>query len=96
MTEDKLHREIVRGARAAELLNNELLQESLATLERDYIEAWKIAPARDTDGRERLWQAVNIVGKVRDHLVKVTNNGKLAQRQLNALAGAREDGRKRP
>ena len=30
MTEDKLHREIVRGARAAELLGNELLQESLA------------------------------------------------------------------
>ena len=86
MSEDKLNREIVRGARAAELLGNELLQESLSVLERDYVEAWKITPARDTDGRERLWQAVNIVGKVRDHLVKVANNGKLAQRQLNELA----------
>ena len=85
MSEDRLNRDIVRGARAAELLNNELLQESLATLERDYIEAWKITPARDTDGRERLWQAVNIVGKVRDHLVKVVNDGKLSQRQLNDL-----------
>ena len=86
MTEDKLHRDMVRGARAAELLGNELLQESLSVLERDYVEAWKITPARDTDGRERLWQAVNIVGLVRDHLVKVANNGKLAQRQLNELA----------
>ena len=86
MSEDKLNRDIVRGARAAELLGNELLQESLSVLERDYVEAWKITPARDTDGRERLWQAVNIVGKVRDHLVKVANNGKLAQRQLNELA----------
>ena len=86
MSEDKLQRDIDRGARAAELLRNELLQASFATLERDYIEAWKITPARDTDGRERLWQAVNIAGKVRDHLVKVANDGKLAQRHLNELA----------
>jgi hypothetical protein len=85
MSEDKLQRDIVRGTRAAELLKSELLQECFTTLERDYIEAWKIAPARDTDGRERLWQAVNIVGKVRDHLVKVANDGKLAQRHLNEL-----------
>ncbi len=88
MAEDKLNRDIVRGARAAELLTSELLQECFATLERDYIEAWKIAAARDTDGRERLWQAVNIVGKVRGHLVKVANDGKLAQRQLQELTRA--------
>jgi hypothetical protein len=86
MTEDKLLGSITRGARAEALLTNELLQESFVKLERDYIEAWKISPARDSDGRERLWQAVNIVGKVRDHLVKVANDGKLAQRQLNELA----------
>jgi hypothetical protein len=85
MSDDKLQRDIGRGARATELLKNELLQESFAALERDYIEAWKITPARDTDGRERLWQAVNIVGKVRDHLVKVANDGKLSQRHLNEL-----------
>lgn len=85
MSDDKLQRDIVRGARATELLKSELLQESLAKLEHDYIDAWKITPARDTDGRERLWQAVNIVGKVRDHLVKVANDGKLAQRQLDDL-----------
>jgi hypothetical protein len=86
MSEDKLQRDIVRGARAKALLDNELLQEAFATLERDYIDAWKTSPARDTDGRERLWQAVNIVGKVRDHIVKVLNDGKLAQRQLDDLA----------
>src|SRR5262245_25256090 len=86
MTEDKLQTSIARGARAEALLKNELLQEAFATLERDYIEAWKISPARDTDGRERLWQAVNIVGKVRDHLVKVVNDGKLARRHLNELS----------
>lgn len=85
MNEDKLQASITRGARAEALLKNELLQEALVTLERDYIEAWKTSSARDTDGRERLWQAVNIVGKVRDHIVKVVNDGKLSQRQLNDL-----------
>jgi hypothetical protein len=93
MSEDKLQRDIVRGARAHELLKSELLQECFATLERDYIEAWKTSPARDTDGRERLWQAVNIVGKVRDHIVKVLNDGKLAQRQLDDLTKAPKQAR---
>ena len=92
MTEDKLHIAIARGARAEALLGNELLQDAFVRLEQDYIDAWKISPARDTDGRERLWQAVNIVGKVRDHIVKVVNDGKLSQRHLAELA----KGRSRP
>ena len=93
MSEDKLQAAISRGARAEALLGNELLQEAFARLEQDYIEAWRISPARDTDGRERLWQAVNIVGKVRDHLVKVINDGKLSQRHLNELARTAPKGR---
>jgi hypothetical protein len=86
MDEDKLQAAIERGARAEALLQNELLQEAFAALERDYVEAWKLTPARDTDGRERLWQAINVVGKVRDHMVKVVNDGKLSQRHLSELA----------
>lgn len=93
MSEDKLQAAISRGARAEALLGNELLQEAFARLEQDYIEAWKTSPARDNDGRERLWQAVNIVGKVRDHLVKVINDGKLSQRHLNELARTASKGR---
>ena len=50
MSEDKLQAAISRGARAEALLNNDLLQEAFARLEQDYIEAWRISPARDTDG----------------------------------------------
>src|SRR5713101_3127542 len=90
MSEDKLQEAISRGARAEALLRNDLLQEAFVRLEQDYIDAWKISPARDTDGRERLWQAVNIVAKVRGHIVKVVNDGKLSQRHLNELARAGE------
>jgi hypothetical protein len=87
VTEDKLEAAITRGVRAKELLSNELLQETFTRLEADYIQAWRQMPARDVDGRERLWQAVNIVGKVKDHLTTILNNGKLAQRELDDLIG---------
>jgi hypothetical protein len=85
---DKLHRDIVRGAQAKALIDNELLAEAFARLDADYIAAWRATPA--TDARERLWQATQIVGKVRDHLTAVLSNGKLAQRQLDELAARKK------
>jgi hypothetical protein len=78
-----------RAARADALLRDELLIEAFAALDRDYAKAWRETAARDTDARERLWQAVQVVAKVRDHLSHVLNNGKLAQRELNDLAERR-------
>jgi hypothetical protein len=82
---DKLAAAIERGARARALLDNELLRGAFKTLEDDYTAAWKTWPAADTAGRERLWQAVNVLGKVRDHLGRVVADGKLARRELNDL-----------
>ncbi len=85
-----LNRAAERAARADALLRDELLQEAFATLDHDYVKAWRETAARDTDARERLWQAVQIVAKVRDHLANVVNNGKLAQRELAELAERRK------
>jgi hypothetical protein len=87
-----LNRASERGARAQRLLDDELLKEAFETLDRDYAKAWRETAARDTDARERLWQAVQIVGKVRDHLVTVVNGGKLAQREMNEIAGRKRFG----
>jgi hypothetical protein len=92
MSDDKLQDAIVRGARAKALIDDALLAEAFARLEADYVAAWRASPARDQDVRERLWQAVNVVGLVRDHLTRVLNDGKLAQRELDELA-ARQEGR---
>ena len=88
MKDDKLQRDIVRGARAKALMDDELLQEAFAKLEADYIAAWRSTPARDNDARERLWTAVNMLGKVKDHLGRVAADGKLAQRQIDELSKA--------
>jgi hypothetical protein len=86
MNEDKLHRDVDRGERAKALIENDLLQEAFARLEADYIAAWRSSPARDTDARERLWQAVNVLGLVRAHIAVMVSSGKLAQRELDDLA----------
>jgi hypothetical protein len=85
MSEDKLQASIARAARAEALLGNELLQEAFVKLEADYTAAWKTWPAADVAGRERLWQAVNVLVKVKDHLTRVVADGRLAQRQLSDL-----------
>lgn len=85
-----LNKAIERAARAEALQRDELLTEALAALDRDYVNAWRATHARDTDARERLWQACQVVAKVRDHLANVVNGGKLAQRELNDLAERRK------
>jgi hypothetical protein len=85
MIDDKLETAIVRAARARELLESELMKEIFTQLEADYIAAWRNSGARDTDARERLWLAVQVLGVVKDHLIIVANNGKLAQAELDRL-----------
>jgi hypothetical protein len=85
MIDDKLETAIARGARAKELLESELLKAVFAQIEADYIEGWRRTSARDTDARERLWLAVQVLGLVKDHLVIVANDGKLAQAELDKI-----------
>jgi hypothetical protein len=86
----KLNAHLARGARAEALLENELLQEAFLRLEERYVEEWRVCQFRDTDARERLWQAVNILGKVKDHLAKIVRDGKLAQREIDQLTQRRK------
>ncbi len=84
--EDKKAAAIARGKRAELLLKDELVIESFETLKKDYYAGWVATSPRDTDGRERLWHAAQIIGKVQDHLRRVMSDGKLEQRELDDLA----------
>jgi len=85
MTDDKLEAAIARGARAKELIGSKLLKEIFAQIESDYIAGWRNTAARDTDARERLWLAVQVLSMVKQHLVIVANDGKLAQAEVDKL-----------
>lgn len=88
--EDKLSQAAAKAARAQNLLDNELLAETFASLEEAYIEAWRSTTLDQGAGREKLYLAINIVHKVREHLTTIVNDGKLAASQLRDLAQTAE------
>jgi hypothetical protein len=88
--DNRLDQAAVKALRAQELLDNELLTEAFRGLEENYTAAWRASTIDDVGAREKLFLAVNVVGKVRDHLNAVVANGKLAQAELKELAQTAE------
>lgn len=88
--ESRLHELAARAVRAQDLLDSQLLAEAFNALETNYTAAWRATTIGDAAGREKLFLAINIVGKVRDHLASIVANGKLAQAELKELAQTAE------
>lgn len=80
--EAKLRSEAARGQRAAELMSDELLSEAFSTLRDGFTKAWQNSPARDTEGREKIWLMLNCLSGVEGHLSTVMTTGKMAALQL--------------
>jgi len=85
LDEIALQREVTRATKAKLLLESELLSEAFQILEQNYITAWRTSPANAEKDREKLFMAVNVLGKVRDHLTMVVQNGSIAQADLQKL-----------
>ena len=79
-------RELSRSSQAKQLLGNKLFQESIDTLKKIYSEALlEKTGAKESDTREKLWIAYNVVGKVEQHLKSMLETGKLAEKQLDSF-----------
>lgn len=72
-----------RGDRARELLADPLLVEAFDVLSRRFVDEWLASPARDVEGREKLWQLQRLLGSLRAHLGQVVETGRLASLQLD-------------
>ncbi len=79
-----------KAARAQRLLADEHLTEAFTGLEEAYTSAWRSTTIDDVSGREKLFLAINIVGKVRGHLQKIVSDGSLAATELRILAQTAE------
>lgn len=88
--ESRLDQAAEMALRAQDLIDNELLTGAFSTLEDNYIAAWRATTIEDVSAREKLFLAINIVGKVRDHLAAAVANGKLAQAELKELVQTAE------
>jgi hypothetical protein len=90
VNEDKLRSDIARATQAKHLVDSELLQEAFTGLEDAYVRAWRDTTIHDVNAREKLFLAINVVGKVKDHLSSIVANGNLAKKELEDLARVAE------
>jgi len=75
--------EISRSSEAKQILGNKIFIEAIESLKKLYSEALlEKTGAKESDTREKLWIAYNVVGKVEQHLQSILETGKLAEKQL--------------
>jgi len=84
--DDRLQHDVTCAEQARAVLDNAALADAFGALEQSYVEAWRTTRVDDVAGREKLYLAVNIVGKVRDQLARAVADGALAQRELKQRA----------
>jgi hypothetical protein len=85
MDTGKLNQELGRASEAQAILNNDLFKEAFETVKAAYTEAWLNSPARDTEGREKIYQFMQALTAVEGHLVSVVQTGEMAKAQLEDL-----------
>lgn len=78
MTEEHLY----RGTRAKECLENEEFSRAFDAIEEELTQAWKTSPQRDEAGRQKLFECLTMLHKVRQVLVTTMESGKLALLEL--------------
>ena len=94
--EIKLGKAQHRGMRAEELLGeNSLFREVMDKLYGDYVAAWKSTKVMQTAEREKLWQAIQILEIITDHLKLYVRDGHVAASDLQRFSEEAETKRKR-
>ena len=86
---DKTELEILRGRDAEQLLAHPLLQEAFELIEQEYTHEWQNSPARDQDGRERLWLMLRLLKRLKGQLEQVVSTGEMAKATLAQRIGQR-------
>lgn len=86
---------IYDGDRAREIIENEVFQAVWADIEKEWTDAWMNSPARDEAGREKLYQYVMTLRKLKAQITTTLETGKLAMLDLQhkqTLADRAKDG----
>lgn len=88
--------EVRRGEEARQLLEHPLLVEAFESIEKEVTEQWQNSPARDVEGREKLWLTLKLLHRLKGQLTQVVETGKVAEATLaqRAWEAARQAGKK--
>lgn len=78
----ELSERIYNGDRAKEVLENEAFIAAFNDIEKEVMTQWKSSPARDAEGREKLWMMLSLLNKLQATLKTALDTGKLAKLDL--------------
>lgn len=71
--------DIQRGERAALILSDDLVVGAFKAIEDNILHEWMNSPARDTEGREKLWIMRKTMDRFRAEFESHVSSGKLAR-----------------
>ena len=77
-----LEKRIYQADRAREVLENEAFQQVFADAKQEITDQWTKSPARDQEGREKLWLMLSLLNKLETMLQASLDSGKLARLDL--------------
>lgn len=78
----ELEERIGRGIRANEVLQNETYTEAYELLKQEILTKWQESPARDVEGREKLFLMMGLVDKIKSLMESTMIDGKVASKEL--------------
>jgi hypothetical protein len=77
-----LEQRLYLGDRAREVIENEVFVDAFTQIQNEVIEQWTNSPARDAEGRERLWTYLQMLKRLRAQLQQTMESGQLARIDL--------------
>lgn len=77
-----LEQRIYDGDQARQVLDNEAFAAAFADIKQELTDQWAQSPARDHEGREKLYQLLKLTDKLEATLRSSLETGKLAKLEL--------------
>jgi hypothetical protein len=82
-----LEQRLYLGDRAKEVIENEVFIDAFTQIQNEVIEQWTNSPARDAEGRERLWTYLQMLKRLQAQLQQTMESGQLARIDLEHKRG---------
>jgi len=76
---------VSKGRKAKQLLEDETLNNAIAKLEGDQLWAFRSSKPEESARRETAWCMLQAIDGLRQELIKVMDNGKIAQNAISKL-----------
>ena len=75
--------QVRKGRKAQQILEDETLNTAIAKLENDQLWAFRSSKPEESVKRETAWCMLQAIDGLRQELIKIMDNGKVAQNAIN-------------